>query len=109
MTVEKKEDIKNEFIEPENYYAGYQKNIDKLKDDPAIVDLEKLCHLALTTPDGKHLMQELEKRYIIPALCAPTSPNFHEMLIYTEGFKEAFRMLKNCIRSHDQRIKAETK
>lgn len=98
---------KNPYIEPENYYAGYQESIDKLKDKPEFVELDKLCHLVFGTPDGKHLMEELERRYLIPGLCSPNMTNYATMVIYTEGFKDAFRTIKNCITSHDQRIKAE--
>ena len=98
---------KNPYIEPENYFEGYQENIDKLKDKPEFVEFDKLCHLVFVTPDGKHLMEEIEKRFLIPALCAPTTPNYATNVIWAEGYKEAFRMLRNCIMSHDQRLKAE--
>lgn len=99
---------KNPFIEPENYYDGYQESIDKLKDNPEYTEFDKLCHLVFMTPDGKHLMEELEKRYLIPALATPNNPNFETLLVWTDGYKEAFRMLKHCVKSHEQRIKAET-
>ena len=98
---------KNPYIEPEDYYAGYKENIDKLKDNPEMVEFDKLCHLVFQTPDGKHLMQEIEKRFLIPALCVPTANNYANMVIYCEGYKDAFRHLRANILSHDQRIKAE--
>ena len=97
----------NPYLTPENYYDGYQENINKLKDNPEFVEFDKLCHLVFNTPDGKHLMQELEKRYLIPALANPSSENFETLLIWTDGYKEAFRMLRHCVTSHEQRIKAE--
>lgn len=98
----------NPFIEPENYYDGYKESIEKLKDRPEFVEFDKLCHLVFHTPDGKHLMEEIERRYLIPALASPVTPNYQTMVIYTEGYKDAFRTLRSCIMSHDQRIKAET-
>ena len=98
---------KNPYIEPENYFEGYQDSIDKLKDSPEFVQFDKLCHMVFNSPDGKHLMKEIEKRYLIPALANPSNPNFESLLIWTDGFKEAFRVLRHAIMSHEQRIKAE--
>ena len=99
----------NPYIKPENYYAGYQDSIDKLKDKPEIVEFDKLCHMLFETPDGKTFMSEVDKRYLIPSLASPAGAHYKTMAIYTEGFKEAFRMLKQCVNSHEQRIKAEIK
>lgn len=107
MSEEVKDIETNPYIQPENYYAGYQESIDKLKDRPDIVEFDMLCHLVFQTPDGKHLLDEIEKRYLIPALCSPLSRDYRTMVIYTEGYKDAFRTLKACITSHEQRIKAE--
>lgn len=98
---------KNPYIEPENYYEGYQESINKMKDRPEFVQFDKLCHLVFHTPDGKHLMEEIEKRYLLPALASPANANYAELVVYMEGFKEAFRMIRNCCLSHEQRIKAE--
>ena len=100
--------IPNPMIEPENYYEGYRESIEKLKQSPEFVEFDKLCHLVFNTPDGKHLMEELKRRYLIPALAAPNTGNYKTMVIYTEGFKDAFRTIMHCCESHDQRIKAET-
>lgn len=97
----------NPYIDPENYFQGYQDSIDKMKERPEFVEFDKLCHLVFGTPDGKHLMEEIERRYLLPALCSPTAPNYQTMVIYTEGFKDAFRSIKSVILSHEQRIKAE--
>jgi len=98
---------KNPYIEPENYFEGYQDNIDKLKDNPQFVEFDKLCHLVFGNPDGQELMKEIEKRFLIPSLVSPTTQNYQHMVIWAEGYKEAFRMLRNCTLSHEQRIKAE--
>jgi hypothetical protein len=97
----------NPYIEPENYYAGYQESIDKLKNNPEYVEFDKLVHMVFGTPDGKLLLEEIDKRFLNPALISPNNPNYQIMVIYTEGYKEAFRHLKSCYLSHDQRIKAE--
>lgn len=100
---------KNPYIEPENYFEGYQDSIEKLKQSPEYVEFDRLCHLVFSTPDGKHLIEEIEKRYLVASLCSPTTRDFKTMLVYTEGFRNAFRFIINCILSHEQRIKAEIK
>ena len=100
-------DDKNPYIEPENYFEGYQDSIDSLKGNPDLVEFDKLCHLVFMTPDGKQLMEEIEKRYLLPALASPMNNNYQNLVIYTEGFKDAFRTIRHCVLAHDQRIKAE--
>ena len=99
----------NPYIKPENYYAGYQDSMEKLKENPDLVEFDKLCHLVFTSPDGIALMDQIDKRYLLPSLASPASANYETMVVYTEGFKEAFRMIKGFVLSHDQRIKAEIK
>ena len=52
-------------------------------------------------------MKELEKRFLINSLCSPNVPNYQTLVIYTEGFRDAIRQLRNSVLSHEQRIKAE--
>ena len=106
---EKSNPSENPYIKPENYYDGYNENLDKLKSNPEAVEFDKLCHLVFETPNGKHLIEEIDKRFLMPALAAPTNTNYQNLVVYTEGFKEAFRMIKQCILAHDQRINAENK
>jgi len=107
MEIHLEQEEKNPYIEPEDYYAGYREKAAQLKNNPEVVEFDKLCHLVFATPDGKHLMEEIEKRYLIPALASPTTQNYQNMVMWTEGFKEAFRTIRSCILSHEQRIKAE--
>jgi len=97
----------NEFGD-ENYFDGYNKSIESLKDKPETVQIDKLLYAVFETPNGKALMSELERRYVIPGLASRSSANYSEELIYCEGFKEAFRFMKTCITSHKQRIAVET-
>lgn len=104
--VDKNDIESNPYIEPENYYDGYKDSIDNLKGNHQIVEFDRLCHMLFTTEDGKTFMKECENRFLIPALCVPTQNNYRDTVIFMEGLKEAFRMIRNCILSHDQRIKA---
>lgn len=98
----------NPFLEQENYYEGYQASINKLKNNPEIVEIEKLCYLVFRTEDGKKLIDEITERYIIPGFVNPVVPHASNAALFYEGFKEAFRMIKNSIKSHEQRILAES-
>ena len=35
-------DKKNPLIEPENYFAGYQESIEKMKNNPQLIEWDKL-------------------------------------------------------------------
>jgi hypothetical protein len=99
---------KNPFLEPENYYEGYQQSIETLRNKPEAIELDKLCYYVFSTEDGKKFLQEVTERFLIPGFIHPQAPNMEQAAIYYEGFKEAFRMIRNCIRSHEQRIQAES-
>lgn len=99
---------KNPFLEPENFFEGYQDSINNLKNNPDSVELEKLAYFVFSTEDGQKFLEEVTERFVIPGFVNPSMPNAGESALYYEGFKEAFRMIRNCIRSHEQRIKAES-
>lgn len=99
---------KNPYLEPENFYEGYQKSIEELRNKPEAIELDKLCYYVFSTEDGKKFLNEVTERFLIPGFINPQSPNLGESAIYYEGFKEAFRMIRNCLRSHEQRIQAES-
>ncbi len=98
----------NPFLQEENYYAGYQESIDKLKDKPEALEMDKLCYLVFSTPDGKKLLSEIKERFIMPGFVHPNGANIQNAAVYFEGFKEFGRMILNCIKSHEQRIQAES-
>lgn len=99
---------KNPFLEPENFYEGYQENIDKLRNNKQAIELDKLSYLVFSTEDGKKFMNEITERFLIPGFVHPNSPGVRDAAVYYEGFKEAFRVIRNCIRAHEQRIEAES-
>jgi hypothetical protein len=99
---------KNPYLEPENYYQGYQESIDNLKNKPEAMEMDKLCYLVFSSDNGKKLISEIIERFIMPGFIHPASDNMQNAAIYYEGFKEAFRMILNCIKSHEQRIEAQS-
>lgn len=97
----------NPYLKPENYYAGYQESIEGLKNKPEALEMDKLCYFVFSTEEGRRLMSEIVDRFLMPGFIHPNAPNIEYAAIYYEGFKEGFRMLRNCIKSHEQRIAAE--
>ena len=33
----------NPFLQQEDYFAGYKKNIENMRNDPSLIELDKLC------------------------------------------------------------------
>ncbi len=98
----------NPFLEQEDYYQGYQKKIDELKHRPEFVELDKLCYLVFSTEDGKKLLDEITERYLLPGFVNPSMVNAADASLYYEGFKEAYRLIRGCVKAHKQRIEAES-
>ena len=98
----------NPYLQPENYYEGYQDSIDGLKNKPEALEMDKLCYLVFSTENGKRLMSEIIERFLMPGFIHPNGGNIQYAAVYYEGFKEGFRMLRSCIKSHEQRIAAES-
>lgn len=99
----------NPYLQPENYFEGYQKKIDELKNRPDVVELDKLCYLVFQSEDGKKLLNEFLERYLIPGFVNPGAQHPGQAALYYEGFKEGFRLIRGSINAHRQRIEAEKK
>ncbi|MDX2368824.1 MAG: hypothetical protein QNK36_10530 [Colwellia sp.] len=97
---------KKEF-EPENYFDGYNESIENLKNKPETLEIDMLFYQVFETPNGIKLQQEIDRRIIMPAMSNINSSNFSQDLIYTEGYKDAFRFIRKCVESHRQRIATE--
>jgi len=97
----------NPILQPENYAKQYQENIDALKNQPAIIELDKLCYeVFLKFEPGKRLLEVMKERWLIPALAAKGSANYEQDVIWGEGFKELIRFFLSSIIAHEQRIQA---
>lgn len=98
---------RNPLIEPEDFFAGYNKNIDELKKDPAIIEFDRLVYEVWEHSEaGRKLMELCVERYLIPGLAQPGCPTYQIDILGAEGFKNCLRMFRNCVLSHKQRIKA---
>ena|ERR1700739_2390542 len=99
----------NPFIKPENFFEGYNQSIEDFKNRPELVSFDKICHDLFTSDVGKKFMEYVHENFLIPPMADRYGRNFKEMIIWGEGFKDAFRTLKMHVRSHAQRIQAEGK
>lgn len=98
---------KNPLIEPENFFAGYQESIDKLKNNPQLIEWDRLCfELFEVNPQGKKFLEIVTDRYLIPPLAKPGTATYQLDVMWGEGFKDFGRMLLSAIRTHQHRIKA---
>jgi hypothetical protein len=97
----------NPYLQQENYFEGYKEKIDALKQRPDVVELDMLCYMVFSTPDGKKLLEQFVERYLLPGFANPNLPNAGEAALYYEGFKEGFRLIRGSIKAHEQRIEAE--
>jgi hypothetical protein len=99
----------NPLLQREDFNAGYTENVEKLKNNPEIVALDRLCYeLFVMNEMGREFMKVVVDRYVIPPMADRNSPNFSTSAVWAEGFKDAIRMFRHAALSHEQRIKAET-
>jgi hypothetical protein len=96
---------KNPFLEQENFFDGYQKSIGELKNNPCLIEFEKLCYELFEMNEmGKRFIELVKERYLIPGLSKPGTPTYQIDVLWGEGFKEFPRLILGCITSHQQRI-----
>jgi len=97
----------NPLLKQEDYLSGYRESIENLKNKPELVQFDKFCYeLFHMNEMGRKFMELVEERYLIPSMINREANNYQLMVIWADGFKDAFRMIKQNIMSHEQRIKA---
>jgi hypothetical protein len=100
---------KNPLIEPENYFAGYDKSMKAYRNDPKTIEWDKLIFDVFAHYEpGKKFLELAIERYLIPALVSK-GPTYTVDVLWQEGFKDFLRMIVGCIKAHEQRIAAEQK
>lgn len=99
----------NPFIKSEDYWQQYNQKIKELRNHPDVVEFDKKAYYALElNNDGKELLQTLIDRYLTQKLTDVSQPNYRDAVIYFDGFCECIRLLRNSVKTHEQRIKAST-
>lgn len=101
---------KNPFLEQEDYYAPLNENIKNLKNNPELIEFDKLCYELFQHQEmGRKFMELIHDRYLIPALVSKGNATYQIDVLWQEGFKDFGRMILACVASHKQRIQAELK
>lgn len=99
------EDQDNPFLQHENYFAPYEEKIKDLRNQPEVIEFDKLCfELFEANPTGKKFLSLIKERYLMMALVQKNTPTYQIDVLWQEGFKDAFRMLVVSVTSHQQRI-----
>lgn len=99
----------NRILEQEDYFRQYKENIAKMRNDPSVIEFDKLVYeLFKMNEQGKKFMDIVKERYLIPALAKPGTATYQLDIMWAEGFKDFARMILMAIQAHDQKILAET-
>lgn len=94
----------------EDYWAGYQASIDKLKNDPNVVEFDKLCFYVFgLSEEGKTLLDYFKNNILMASIPAKLDSNYDKACIYYEGYREAFRQLIHGTKNYQIRKEAEDK
>lgn len=97
----------NPLIQPENYFKGYDNQIEDLKHKPELIAFDKLCFDVFEHSEcGRAFIELVKERYLIPSLVSKGNATYQLDVLWQEGFKDFVRMILSCITSHKQRIKA---
>lgn len=97
----------NPFLEAENYFKPYEDKIKDLRNNPELIEFDKLCfELFEMNSQGKRFMEIAKEKYLTYALVQKGTPTYQIDVIWQEGFKDAFRMILMALKSHQQRIVA---
>lgn len=97
----------NPFLEAENYFKPYEDQIKALRNNPELIEFDKLCfELFEMNPMGKRFMQLATEKYLIYGLVQKGTPTYQIDVLWQEGFKDVFRMILMSLKSHQQRIQA---
>ncbi len=100
----------NLLIGQEDYWAGYNASIEKLNNDPSVVEFDRLCwHVFGNSEEGKKLLKYFEDRIIFPSIPGQGTPDYQQKCMYYEGYKESIRQLIYATRNYPIRKEAEDK
>ena len=104
------EEQKNPLIEQENYLEGYNKSIADLRNNPEVIEFDKLCYEVFEASEmGRKFLEFAKERFIVYSQITRGDKDYPTLCVWQEGFRDAYRMIMSHILSHKQRIKAGNK
>lgn len=99
----------NPLLQPEDFMAPYKDSVEDMKNHPELVSFEKLCYDVSQTDSGRKLIDYLQDNWLMKGAGDPNHPNFKDLCIWKDGLNYLIMMIRNNVRSHQQRIAAGTK
>ena len=101
--------VPNPLLMQEDYFKQYQESIDNLKNNPELISFDIMCHELFEMNElGKKFIKYVEENFLLPSLARVGTPTYQLDVMWAEGFKDAFRKIVYAVKSHKQRIQAET-
>lgn len=100
----------NPYIGADDHFKTYNENIEKLKNDPNLVSFDKLCYEVFEHYEpGRKLLERLQDIFLHQARSDPTRGTYVSETIFNDGMRALIIRFIDAVRSHSQRIKAESK
>jgi hypothetical protein len=96
----------NPYLKQEDYAKQYKESMENLKNHPEFLEFDRLCYETFNTVHGKKFLELVTKRFLMKSMANINNKNYTEVLIWSEGFKDAYRMINDYLASHEQRIQA---
>lgn len=97
----------NPLIQPEDYFKGYQKKMEELRNHPEYIKFDRLCYEVFEASEmGREFLKYATERFVINSQIKRGDPIYQLDCIWQEGFRDAYRMIMNHVLSHKQRIAA---
>lgn len=94
----------------EDFWQGYQTSIDKSKEDPRLIEFDRLCFEVFEkTEAGKKLLEYLIETIVMPGTPSRDTQAFPMTCVYYEGQRDCIRLLRQSTRSYRERKEAEDK
>lgn len=92
----------------EDYWKGYNEGIQKLKNNPELIEFDRLCFMVFgASEDGEKLLNYFKEKILFPSIPGSADNNFDKRCIYYEGYKEGFRQLIHAVNNYKIRKEAE--
>jgi hypothetical protein len=93
----------------EDYFKGYQENIDKLREETELVEFDKMCFEVFNSEEGKALIEYLKEKIVLASVPHGMSESYGNSCIYYEGYREGYRQIIHAVKSYPERRAAEEK
>lgn len=99
---------RNPILEPENFFEGYNNSIAELKNNPHVIAFDKMCYELFEASElGRKFIEFVVERFFLCSQIGRGGATYQIDTIWQEGYRDAYRMVMNAVRSHKQRIQAE--